>query len=287
METRANVALIGAFMVAMAFAGFGFVDWLSGSDRIVQYRTYELVFLGSVPGLSSGGAVQFNGLKVGEVTQLFFSEEDPSRVDALIDIDKRTPVKTNTRARLEQTLLGAPVVLLVGGTPGAPDIEVQPGQRYPRILTEKTVIQDLFATLERLSIVPKALEKTGDMLAAIAAAPEPWKWNIETFTNTFAENSRNIENVVRDARELDTSITKTTARLARLLADIDSKKLRIGGDGAGASANLELFSASRLSEYEQFAGGARKAVKRFDGAVRSLERDPQRAISGAAPASPE
>jgi len=288
METRANVALIGAVLVAMVFAGLRFVDWLSGANRIVQNKTYELVFPGSVPGLSSGSAVQFNGLKVGVVTQLSISEENPSQVEALIDIDRRTPVKTNTRARLEQSLFRAPNVLLVGGTPGAPDIQIQPGQRYPRILTEKTVIQDLFATFERLSIVPQTLEKAGDVLATIVAAPEPWKWNITTFTDTFAENSRNIENVVRDARELDNSITTASARLARLLAAIKSKKLpNIGGDGARVSTNIKPFSASRVREYKQFAVGARKAVKKFDGAVRTLERDPQRAISGATPARPE
>lgn len=287
METRANVVLIGAFMAAMIFGGFRFVYWLSGSNRIVENRTYELVFPGSVPGLSLGSAVQFNGLKVGVVTQLSISEEDPSQVDALIDIIRRTPVKTNTRARLEQSLIGAPVVLLVGGSPGAPDIQVQPGQRYPRILTEKTVVQDMIATFERLSIVPKTLEKVGDVLAVVVAAPEPWKWNVTTFTDTFAENSRNFEKIVREAKDLNGSLKSVSARFDRLLAAIDTKKLRnIGGDGAGASANIDLFSASRLRQYEHFAVGARKAVKRFDGAVRSLERDPQRALSGAAPASP-
>ena len=36
-------------------------------------------------------------LKVGEVTRLQISREDPSRVDVLVSIDQRTPVKTDER----------------------------------------------------------------------------------------------------------------------------------------------------------------------------------------------
>ncbi len=121
METRANFALIGASAIAVVFFAFVFVYRVLVPSQTAQLKVYELVVHGSVSGILKGSAVQFNGLKVGEVTNLAISDEDPSRVDVFISIDKKIPVKANTRARLEQTsLTGVPVVSLAGGTPGAP-----------------------------------------------------------------------------------------------------------------------------------------------------------------------
>ncbi len=121
METRANYALIGAFTLAIIFAAFSFVYWFSGPSQSGKQDIYQIIFSGSVSGLSRGSSVLFNGVKVGEVTHLAISEIDPSKVDVLIRIDERTPVKTNTRARLEtRGFTGVADVLLVGGTPGRP-----------------------------------------------------------------------------------------------------------------------------------------------------------------------
>ena len=132
METRANFALIGAFTLAVVLAAFSFVFWFSGSGKTAQYQTYELIVRGSVDGLTPGSAVQFNGLKVGSVTSMEIDPTDPGQVKVLIAVDKKTPVKTNTRARVEQkTFTGVAVVSLVGGTPGAPDIVAAAGRSLP------------------------------------------------------------------------------------------------------------------------------------------------------------
>ena len=128
METRANYALIGAFTLAVAFAAFLFVYWFSGPSQIGRQETYQIVVTGSVSGLTRGSAVLFNGVKVGEVTHLGISDQDPSKVDVLVKIDNRTPVKTDTRARLEtRGFTGVADVLLVGGTPSAPALEAPSG----------------------------------------------------------------------------------------------------------------------------------------------------------------
>ena len=87
METRANFVLIGVFTLAVIAGAFLFVLWFSGLTRISEHKTYEVLFTGSVSGLSRGSAVLFNGLRVGEVTQINFVAEDPSRVRVLVDVD--------------------------------------------------------------------------------------------------------------------------------------------------------------------------------------------------------
>ncbi len=70
METRANFVLIGAFTLAAVVAAFLFVMWIVGYGTSGVHRHYQIVFNGSVSGLSNGALVLFNGLKVGEVTNL-------------------------------------------------------------------------------------------------------------------------------------------------------------------------------------------------------------------------
>ena len=119
METRANYALIGLFTLAVIAAAFGFVYWFSGGDRGQSRQSVRIVFSGSVSGLSNGSVVLFNGIRVGEVTDISLLPEDPRRVLSVVQVDARTPVRTDTRARLEyQGLTGVAQIALVGGESG-------------------------------------------------------------------------------------------------------------------------------------------------------------------------
>src|SRR5208282_5509431 len=99
METRANFVLIGAFTLAVIAGGFLFVLWVSGLTRISEEKTYEVIFTGSVSGLSRGSAVLFNGLRVGEVTQIDIVVADPGRVRVLTNVAGRVPIRKDTKAR--------------------------------------------------------------------------------------------------------------------------------------------------------------------------------------------
>jgi phospholipid/cholesterol/gamma-HCH transport system substrate-binding protein len=290
METRANFALIGAFTIAVVFAAFGFVFWFSGPSQGALYKTYQIVFSGSVSGLTRGNAVEFNGLKVGEVTQLSISEEDPSRVDVLVSIDKKTPVKTNTRARLDQAgFTGVKTVALVGGTPGAPDLEVLPGQAYPRIEADRSDFQNILESVQRLSArASDVLEKIDRVLDANSESITATLKNAEIFTKSLADNSGKIDAFIRNVSEIGESLKPIPGRVDKLLAALDPKKISsIANDIAGATANIKNFSANGLRQYEQLAVDARKALDTVDRAVRSLERNPQQVIFGATPSIPE
>ena len=116
METRAPFVVVGAFVLAAIAAVFGFVYWLHNTGGLGPRATYHVQFDGSVPGLLVGAAVLFNGIRVGEVTDLGLAPDSPRRVDATISVASTTPVRSDTRVGLEfQGLTGVPVVALEGG----------------------------------------------------------------------------------------------------------------------------------------------------------------------------
>jgi len=297
METRANFALIGAFTLAVVLAAFAFVFWFSGSGKTAQYETYELIVRGSVDGLTPGSTVQFNGLKVGSVTSMEIDPTDPGQVKVLIAVDKKTPVKTNTRARVEQkTFTGVAVVSLVGGTPGAPDIVAQPGERYPRIAAEHSDIQNLLENVQRLSNkAGDVMDKIDKLLDENSTTLTASLKNMETFTKTLADNSGPTGTLIRDAAATVHSLKPVADRFDRLLASaertvkaLDPKTIKnITGNVAGISSNINRFSATGLRQYEQLAVDARKAIETLDRAVHNFERDPSQVIFGPSPAVPE
>jgi len=136
METRAHFILVGLFTLVAGAAALLFALWLTnaGAERDVSY--FDVLFREPVSGLSIGSAVQYSGIRVGEVEQLTLDPEDPRIVRARIRVTTNVPVKVDTKARL--TLLnitGASAIALSEGLPasarltaisGIPIIEATP-----------------------------------------------------------------------------------------------------------------------------------------------------------------
>ena len=93
METKANYLMIGGFVLGVLAFAFIFIFWISnfagGGTR------YLIVFENSVAGLTSGSSVGFNGIKVGEVQSFALDPDDGRKVQVLISVGDRTPVREN------------------------------------------------------------------------------------------------------------------------------------------------------------------------------------------------
>ena len=84
METRAHHVLIGLFTVLIAVGALLFCLWLSKSRGDNDNNYYTIVFNEAVSGLTKGSAVQYSGIKVGDVVRLTLDPRDPRRVLARI-----------------------------------------------------------------------------------------------------------------------------------------------------------------------------------------------------------
>jgi phospholipid/cholesterol/gamma-HCH transport system substrate-binding protein len=111
METRAPYALIGLFVLAVVGAAFGFVYWLNNTGGLGEKAVYRVRFQHTVSGLLTGAAVLFNGIRVGEVTDLGLNPDNPREVMATITVAATTPIRADAQAGLEfQGLTGVPVI---------------------------------------------------------------------------------------------------------------------------------------------------------------------------------
>src|SRR5579872_907084 len=277
METRANYVLIGVFTLAVIAGGFLFVMWFSGLGRGAQNKTYEVVFTGSVSGLSRGSLVSFNGLRVGEVTQISFFQNDPSRVAAMINVVANTPVKTDTKARLEsQGLTGVATLALTGESSSAPPLEPGPGGAPPVIKAERSDFQNLLETVQRISgKADEVLTKANKLLDENGPAVGDALRNVDEFSKALADNSAGVKTFLASVGDLGQKLAPLSSKLETLSSDVDAVVKAV--DPAKVKnilANADDFSAALARNKDNIdttLAGAAAIAKRLDGTSQKLD----------------
>jgi phospholipid/cholesterol/gamma-HCH transport system substrate-binding protein len=150
METRAHHVLIGLFTVIAVGCALLFALWLGKSSMDREYSYYDIGFSQAVSGLSSGSSVEYSGIKVGDVTELWLEPNDPRKVRARIRVYGGTPIKQNTQARLAlANITGSMVIQLHGGTPESPRLE-GPSDDPPLIIADPSSLSALLENGEDL-----------------------------------------------------------------------------------------------------------------------------------------
>lgn len=223
METRANYALIGLFTLAVIAAAFGFVYWFSGGNRGQERQAIRIVFSGSVSGMSQGSSVSFNGLRVGEVTDISLLPEDPRRVVAIVQVDSRTPIRSDTRARLEyQGLTGVANIGLSGGEPGAPPLVAGPGQPMPTIFADRSDFQDLIETARNIARrADDVLERVGRVISDNEGSINRTVQNVERFSQALGENAEGIDRFLAQIGQAAEKVGPLAEKLETLATNVD------------------------------------------------------------------
>jgi phospholipid/cholesterol/gamma-HCH transport system substrate-binding protein len=272
METKANYVVTGLFTLAVIVGAFGFVYWFhdtgSSSDRV----SYRVLFDGSVSGLRTGASVLFNGLRVGEVAKLQLDPKEPSRVIALIGVDRSVPVRANTKVGLEfQGLTGLASVSLTGGSA---DAEVTGSTEGP-----VTLKADPNATADVTQAARDVMRRIDSMVTDNEMALHASLHNIETVTAALAQNSERFDKVMAGLETLSGGadgkgqIGAAADSMRKLTDNLDKRTAEI-------STGLARFSNSGLKEFELFAVDGRKTLAELQKAIKNLDQHPTRLIFG-------
>jgi phospholipid/cholesterol/gamma-HCH transport system substrate-binding protein len=147
MERDAHYAAVGIATVALMAALAVFAIWLARLQFNNDYDVYDIVFYGPVRGLSEGGEVHFNGIRVGEVTDLNLDPDKGDQVIARIRVDATTPVRVTSRAQLEpQGITGLNYIQITAGNPQSAILKEQyPDNVVPVIQSQPSPIAELLS----------------------------------------------------------------------------------------------------------------------------------------------
>jgi phospholipid/cholesterol/gamma-HCH transport system substrate-binding protein len=266
METKANYVVIGLFTLAVIVGVFGFVYWFQNIGGSGERAFYRVVFDGTVSGLRTGGSVLFNGIKVGEVTDLKLNPDKPQQVIATVTIDKSVPVRADTTVGLEfQGLTGIASVALTGGT--ATSQILVSDKTNPPVLTAPAGANHDFTQAAR-----DTLRRLDDVLAENQKAFHSAIENIEKFSGALARNSDRLD--------------KISEGLQNLTGGVDGK----GGQLNEAAVSVRKLSDVTTEKIDALTTDARRtlgaidsAANSFGRAARNFDANPGRIIWGGAP----
>jgi len=265
MESKANFAVIGAFVLVTLFGFVAFIAYISGRQFDADYDRYIVEYITPPRGISVGSEVRFNGLKMGEVTKTILDKDDAGKVLVFIQIQADTPVHVDSYAQNEPLgLTGLSYIQLFAGPSGQrfhfdtladeiPHIEGR-GSTLDNLLGgSESVIDNVNLLLSRaVSILdPKAAD---DLHGVIA--------NLNTITGKIAEIDMSSERVEEFMQVVEqAALDFSTASLAIDETAKDVSKL-LEGDGVNnvlAQAEKSLKAAeTALNEYTLLASDGRE-----------------------------
>lgn len=255
METKANFVLIGAFTLAVVAAAFGFVFWFQNLGAAAQRVPLRIVFEGAASGLRTGGNVNFNGIKIGEVTSIKL--DDPRRVVVIASVDKSAPIRKDTLVGLEFAgLTGVSSVSLKGGSVEAGGVPVA---------------EDGVPTL---SADPDAIQDIGEAVRA----------TLQNVNRLVTDNQETLRTSMANLEAFSKSLAANTARIDSIMAGVDA--LMGSKDGKEGELQLAARSFRELADNldKRSAGlilDGRRTLADISRAVNNFDRNPTRVLFGA------
>jgi phospholipid/cholesterol/gamma-HCH transport system substrate-binding protein len=220
METRAHHVLIGAFTLVVVALAVLFALWLGKTSLNRQYSYYDIVFTEAVTGLSKGSPVQYNGIQIGEVSQLKLDPKDPRKVLARIQVAADTPIKVDTRAKLGLLgLTGVAFVQLSGGAPTSQPLMPTPDNPVPQIKSETSALSALLASgSDVVTSINGILDRLGKIISEqnVARINSTLK-SIDQTTSTLAAERDDLRTLIREAAAASKQLNQTLAGANQLV----------------------------------------------------------------------
>ncbi len=263
MERDAHYAAVGIATVALLAALAVFAIWLARLQFNNDFDVYDIVFYGPVRGLSEGGEVHFNGIRVGEVTDLNLDPNKGDQVIARVRLNGTTPVRVTSRAQLEpQGITGLNYIQITAGTEGSALLKSQyPENVIPVIQSQPSPIAEL------LSGSGTVLAQTVDALNRINRVLS------DDNIRSFSTSVKNVEalSTELEARkgmlvQLEQALTKANAAVGEYQQlGADARRL-LNTDGREAIANINAATAdarTAVASVNRIATGLEKPVGDF------------------------
>jgi phospholipid/cholesterol/gamma-HCH transport system substrate-binding protein len=273
METRANYILIGCFTLAVILGAFGFVYWFHHVGGTGERMTYRVMFQGPVGGLRAGASVTFNGIRVGEVTDLSLDAKDPRNSVATISINLNTPVRADTEVSLDsQGLTGISVLALRGGSASAGPLTAKLDDA-PLLNAGSSASQDMMAAARDVA------RRIDAVLVENQQTLKNSLKNIETFTDMLAKNSDALSKSVKNIETFTDSLAKNSEQIDRILVSVDTL-LAEKGDLPEAVRAFKALAENLDKRLEGLIVDGRRTLNTVDRAVRNFDANPSRIIFG-------
>lgn len=303
MITRSEKLRLGVFLVTSFALVAVTVIVLAGLSLSQKTDQYDVRFEESVSGLEIGAQVKYNGVRVGQITDIRIDKDKLQRVIATLDLREGTPIKADTTAVLvAMGITGLRFVELTGGTKDSklmpPGSEIKAGQSFMGTLEGKA--QDIAVKIELAlnkvntvlseptiteikQIISNVTVLSTDIKDLVAANGEKIGQIIDNAKVASVDLKATAASANSAAQNIDGTIAEARPRIAAILSNVDetadsfkkaAKSLqRVDKVLRNISETLDEFNRQLAkADVNKLVTGAQNTVAEAEGAARGLRR---------------
>jgi phospholipid/cholesterol/gamma-HCH transport system substrate-binding protein len=269
METKSNGVFVGIVVLLAMLATVISVLWLSQDQFRRDFALYTIAIPGPVRGLSEGGEVRFNGIKVGEVDDLRLDPDAPNVVLADVRVERATPISPDSVISLEFLgLTGLSFVQVQAGSEPPFNTLDLPAGTIPRITATTTQIDMLVASGgDLLTSAGEAILRINTLLSDNNQREfTRLLANLATASEALTEADALVADLRSAAQSLTTATEKLDATMAAWtnLAEVTAKEVE------PLAKEMRLLLAQSRTSLERVEGSLAATLKRVDRAVDEL-----------------
>ncbi len=277
METRANYILIGSVTLAAIVSIFIFVYWLVQDSVGQKFHYYDVLFQDAVAGLNNGGDVLYQGINVGQVTDIRVDDDDPSRVRVTVRVQERNDFEIRSSSEASLQMQGITGVAFIQITDSGGGGEVLPKHGagegpFPEIESRRSYLQAIFESApELVAEVQGTLEEIqlligGENRELVTAILQ----DIQTTTGTIAARQDDIDQTIASLSEFAGSLGEASDTLLQMADDVGSIAATtdelLNEDVRETIASIDLAA----NAFANLADDADRILRRNEDAVESF-----------------
>lgn len=233
-------SIIGVIVIiALALLYWGF-SFLKGEDVFTKDRIFIAVYE-DIAGLEKANPVLINGLRVGQVRDMYFASSGDNEVVIEILLRNQVEIPKNSSAKIVSSdLLGSKAVVLSLGTAGE---YAQPGDTLlseVEISIKEEVNRQLQPIKNKAENLMQSIDTLLTMLQGVFSGT-----NTDNLAKSVKHLANSFENLESTTSTLDTIMVGQRSRLERIFENIESisYNLRTNEDNIdNILANLSTFS---------------------------------------------
>jgi phospholipid/cholesterol/gamma-HCH transport system substrate-binding protein len=256
-----------SFIAALVMFIWGF-NFLKGNDVFVKERVFYATYQ-NVSGLVPSNPVIINGMRVGQVTRLFFHPDMSGKIVAVLSLRSNFPVPENSIARIfSSDLMGSKAIeLQLGNSP----MNALSGDTLQSSI-EASLMDAVNAQVAPIKAKAEALISSLDSLVVVVQAilNEDSKKNLIQSLQNISLTFKNLENTTAN---IDTLVSGERKRIASILrnAELITRNFEKNSDELNRiMQNAATFSDSLAAA--DIAGTIRNADKALNELTQILDK---------------
>ncbi|MDT8392739.1 MAG: MlaD family protein [Bacteroidales bacterium] len=240
MKIKKEIIIGIVFIAALGLFIWGF-NFLKGFNLFKDQRVFYAVYEG-VSGLSRSNPVSVNGLKVGQVSDIYFEPTYSGNIIVEITIETGIPIPKNSIARIYSSdLMGSKAINLILGDDS---LIVESGDT---LLTEVEASLKEAVNQQIQPLKLKAEELILSIDSVVTVIKEIFNEKAkENLTNSLASIQQTFENLENASYNLDTLVAGQKTRLAQIMVNLESITTNL--DENEENINNILANFSTLSD---------------------------------------